>query len=299
MVDWAYDDFVTGERLQALADVTVLTHSVMAFHKSLPASGVLEAVAFPGTHTELAPDERGISALRGRKSIFVYTHLLRSFVARVLPRLDHAFVLVTHNSDDPVGDEYLPVLADPRIIHWFAQNCLVRHPKLTPLPIGVANAHWPHGDLQALLRVANAPRRPQEERVYVNFEVRTNPAVRGPLRARLEASPLAWLAPSRPFGAYLVDMAGCRWVLSPPGNGVDCHRTWEALYLGATPIVARTPHGAPLHDGLPVVQLDDLGAIDESGLKSAGPPAPDAHQLDRLRMSHWRRLVRQALSAGA
>lgn len=30
-----------------------------------------------------------------------------------------------------------------------------------------------------------------------------------------------------------------RFVLSPPGNGPDCHRTWEALYLGATPIVSK------------------------------------------------------------
>jgi len=28
-----------------------------------------------------------------------------------------------------------------------------------------------------------------------------------------------------------------RFVLSPPGNGPDCHRTWEALYLGAIPVV--------------------------------------------------------------
>jgi hypothetical protein len=28
-----------------------------------------------------------------------------------------------------------------------------------------------------------------------------------------------------------------KFVLSPPGNGPDCHRTWEALYLGATPVV--------------------------------------------------------------
>jgi hypothetical protein len=30
-----------------------------------------------------------------------------------------------------------------------------------------------------------------------------------------------------------------KFVLSPPGNGPDCHRTWEALYLGAIPIVLR------------------------------------------------------------
>ena len=28
-----------------------------------------------------------------------------------------------------------------------------------------------------------------------------------------------------------------RFVLSPPGHGLDCHRTWEAILLGAIPIV--------------------------------------------------------------
>ena len=27
------------------------------------------------------------------------------------------------------------------------------------------------------------------------------------------------------------------FVISPPGNGIDCHRIWECLYLGAIPVV--------------------------------------------------------------
>jgi hypothetical protein len=30
-----------------------------------------------------------------------------------------------------------------------------------------------------------------------------------------------------------------KFVVSPPGNGYDCHRTWEAIYLGAVPIVLK------------------------------------------------------------
>ena len=32
------------------------------------------------------------------------------------------------------------------------------------------------------------------------------------------------------------------FVPSPAGNGIDCHRTWEALYLGAVPVVLRTEY---------------------------------------------------------
>ena len=27
------------------------------------------------------------------------------------------------------------------------------------------------------------------------------------------------------------------FIASPEGNGIDCHRTWEAIYLGLIPIV--------------------------------------------------------------
>ena len=30
-----------------------------------------------------------------------------------------------------------------------------------------------------------------------------------------------------------------KFVLSPPGNGFDCHRTYESILLGAVPIVVR------------------------------------------------------------
>ena len=30
------------------------------------------------------------------------------------------------------------------------------------------------------------------------------------------------------------------FVPSPAGNGIDCHRTWEAIYLGAVPVVLKS-----------------------------------------------------------
>jgi hypothetical protein len=40
--------------------------------------------------------------------------------------------------------------------------------------------------------------------------------------------------------------------ICPRGNGLDCHRTWEALLLRSIPIV-RTSTLDPLYEGFPVV----------------------------------------------
>ncbi len=50
-------------------------------------------------------------------------------------------------------------------------------------------------------------------------------------------------------------MAESKFVLSPPGFGEDCYRTWEAVLLGAVPIVRRSPL-QQLYDGAPVVVVD-------------------------------------------
>jgi len=49
---------------------------------------------------------------------------------------------------------------------------------------------------------------------------------------------------------------------SPPGNGWDCHRTWEALALGCVPLILRHSLGGIFDDvfkGLPVAFVDGDG----------------------------------------
>ena len=48
---------------------------------------------------------------------------------------------------------------------------------------------------------------------------------------------------------------------SPPGHGLDCHRTWEALSLGCIVLVQASPlDGLFAHWQLPVVSLAGLDA---------------------------------------
>ncbi len=51
-----------------------------------------------------------------------------------------------------------------------------------------------------------------------------------------------------------------RFVVSPRGNGIDCHRTWEALWLGAI-VITRSSSIDSLFEGLPVICLDDWSPV--------------------------------------
>ncbi len=56
-----------------------------------------------------------------------------------------------------------------------------------------------------------------------------------------------------------------KFILSPPGAGEDCHRTWEALYLGCIPIV-RSSSINELYKDLPVVVVESFDIISKEFL---------------------------------
>ena len=78
----------------------------------------------------------------------------------------------------------------------------------------------------------------------------------------------SWCKKSNPknLGSYLTDMIAAKFTLSPRGNGIDCHRTWEALLMGAIPIV-RSSSLDPLYKDLPVLIIDDWEDVTENFLQ--------------------------------
>ncbi|CAF2141155.1 unnamed protein product [Rotaria magnacalcarata] len=88
--------------------------------------------------------------------------------------------------------------------------------------------------------------------------------------------------------------------LSLHGNGIDCHRTWEALYLDIIPIVWNSSLKV-LYDKLPVLIIEDHRALTEAFLrgklqeitkrKIAASQSDATYQYEKLRNAYWRGLV--------
>lgn len=190
---------------------------------------------------------------------FCKTDHLERFFGGLAPTTP--YVLVTHNSDRPVDGRFLPRLEDESLVAWFAQNAAVAHPKLHAIPIGIANPVWPHGD-QAVFRSVRA----EAPAKTTLFDVAFDPSTNAEERARCLAEAGLELAPRVPFADHLRRLASAWFCVSPRGNGIDTHRTWEALYVGTIPIVTRSVL-TDQHPDLPLVVLDDwseLRAIDFS-----------------------------------
>ena len=66
---------------------------------------------------------------------------------------------------------------------------------------------------------------------------------------------------------FLMRLGRHRFVLSPRGNGLDAHRTWESLLVGSIPVV-RSSALNPLYEGLPVLIVRDWADVTPSLLRS-------------------------------
>ena len=66
--------------------------------------------------------------------------------------------------------------------------------------------------------------------------------------------------------AYLKNMCLAKFAPSPEGNGIDCHRHWEALYCKCIPIVEDNEKIKPKFEKLPVIYTKDYSEITEEFL---------------------------------
>jgi hypothetical protein len=183
------------------------------------------------------------------------------------------YILMTHNSDHGIHPHHLPLLDDEKLIHMYSQNTHINHPKLTALPIGIANSMWSHGQVSSIQHLVSL-KPSKKERIYVNVSEGTNREHRGKVLGTMRNNPLCDFFPQNlPHKNYLEEMAGYKWVLSPKGNGVDCHRLWECMYAGCIAICDDSVNARAFKEmGLPIILVEDYNDITLEWLQSQSQP---------------------------
>lgn len=189
--------------------------------------------------------------------IYFYTNNIPD-ISKKIHQFQNPFSLISHNSDNNITEtpEILTILNSPLLIKWYAQNICFRHPKLELTPIGLANSMWPHGNLsifdnKEFITSLNS----KSNHIFLNFNIHTNPKIRQPCYNIL--SKILPFLPNINAKENLIRLSTYQFCISPEGNGVDCHRLWEALYLKVVPIVLNTPFTETLvRNKIPVVVLE-------------------------------------------
>ena len=104
------------------------------------------------------------------------------------------------------------------------------------------------------------------KKIYFNFVVNTNVNKRKQCYD-VVSKKVEWLSFLTP-NKNLLRMKDYEFCICPEGNGVDCHRIWEALYLKCVPIVINSPFTETLKRyNIPLVILDTWKDLDIDDLQ--------------------------------
>ena len=193
--------------------------------------------------------------------VFVRSDFLKDFFAKKHPQIKYPYILISHNDDTNIDESYTKFI-DKKIIHWFAQNLLFKHPQVTPIPIGLENLRYNHkGKLDYFNQ--DGFKKENDTVIKYNFSVRSN-KIRIIAQDNLEKTTLAEKINPKDQDDYVQEIKRSYFVASPDGRGVDCHRTWEAVYLKAIPIVTNNPMTEYFKEiGLPIALIDSWTKINE------------------------------------
>lgn len=184
---------------------------------------------------ELSP--KTVRRMRHGSVLYVEVDQLQRFVSRLLPRIDHQFILITGKWNLPglsVTPEVLRLSESPHLLAWYSQNQTHSGLNIRPFPYGVRL-----DDAAVIHSLMNEASSVKSLDVFVPYAT-----VHGHLedrvkRLRMDLRPLA--SPELPHREYLAQIAKARFVISPPGDRPDTYRHWESIALGAVPITTPIP----------------------------------------------------------
>lgn len=242
-------------------------------------------------------------------TIYVCNSAIYLFATNIIKNIKFKFILVSGDSDDDMPFQVLSnelfneFINNPLLIHWFSQNWVGDHPKATLIPIGldyhtmVSNTCW--GPIisvkeqeNQLLEIRNNSK-PFWERIpkcYSNFHFfMTTKHGYDRIDAKNKISNDVIVFENEKIERLKTwnVQKEYAFVVSPHGNGLDCHRTWEALTLGCIPIV-KTSKLDSLYDELPVLIVNDWSDVNHELLnKTINDYKNKTFNLERLTLKYW------------
>jgi hypothetical protein len=210
-----------------------------------------------------------------------YDNVISYFYNELLCKFKNPIILILIETDFYTLDSRL--MEHPLITHIYGWNIPVSHPKVSALPIGLN--YYRQGIIMYDYLKENKIS-DKTELLGINFSPQTN-SVRSKLvkKAKTKWKKFCIFMDSFPSikeywrdsnidnkikitvtnPLYYKEISKFKFVLSPPGAGVDCHRTWEALHLGCIPIVESSTINE-LYSDLPILVVNNWNDINEDFL---------------------------------
>jgi hypothetical protein len=233
----------------------------------------------------------------------------------LISNIHSRFVLVSGDCDESLptelfdtDEDFIKFIESDKIIHWYSQNCVGKHPKLTQIPIGLdyhtmskQDHSWgpktlPSNQELILNKIAESaiPFQNRIRKAYSNFHFSMNTKFAYDRRDAIKEIPCecVYYEPENVFRIKTwKNQADYAFVISPHGNGLDCHRTWEALCLGCI-VIVKTSALDPLYDDLPVWVVNEWSDVSEETMeKKVKEYELIKFNYEKLTLQYWMNII--------
>lgn len=238
------DEIICGENIQNLCDVVIGTHTKIIYNPNNV------------NYSKKIENIDNLNNIGNYKNIFVFTDNLLSFYKKFENQIENKNIW-SHNSDDGINNNFTPYLN--RVNLQISQNCLITHPKLISLPIGIENRqHFRHNIFHQIRKRKDIKK---EKNIYFLFSLGTHSSRQVCYNTLINKIPLS---DKKSKEEYFIELKKHRFAICPRGNGLDTHRLWECIYLDVIPIMI-SPDFININN-LPIIVLNSWNDFNEDKL---------------------------------
>jgi hypothetical protein len=249
-------------------------------------------------------------------SIFITSNQLKFFVTEILDKIKHKFILVTGMSIKtcPIEvlsqQQFFKLINHTNLIRWCSQNNTIKnYGTIVQIPLGIdyhsvynnpskwekiADGKTPFEQEQYLIDVANnaKPFYERINKIYVNFDIKADRfGQRKQCIKNIPASLQQVYQDKLRRTQTWINTTKYAFVVSPYGQGMDCHRTWEILILGSIPIL-KSKEFVRLFEDLPVLFVNDWKDITQKLLDDTIEKFKNkTFNYDKLTLNYWQEKV--------
>ena len=254
------------------------------------------------------------SSLTNGSIVYICSSALQHFIKEIFNNLTVKIILVTGDCDETCYQDifdnvesFLQFINNDNLIHWFSQNSIIKHKKMTQIPIGLdyhtmtnKPTKWgpklmPLEQEDILNKIIRVPFWERSYKCYSNFHFFTNTKYGYDRIDAIQNIPPKLVYYEKEHinrEQTWKNQCNFAFVISPHGNGLDCHRTWEALVLGCIPIV-KTSELDTLFTHLPILIVKKWNNVNKKLLKNTIETFKNkTFNYDKLLLSYWMQIIK-------
>ena len=270
--------YIDGDSFESLAD----------FSFSDPYSAIYKEIKIYDELIQICSIKKHVILFVNTERLLTLLNMIRAFDRNI-------FTIIAHNSDYIFNYDFSSNIP-PNVINVWCQNYnYIETDNLKSLPIGLERVRWfPHLNKRSILKQYSEisqefydntfyyncnPKTNSERQIIYNF-LSNNLNIKSTLKTNGNGSH---------FEEYVQDILRHSYTISPPGNGIDCHRTWEILYLNRVPVVFQSYFVENIYHDLPVwiiKNIDELLHID-----AYKQICSNKYSKDKLSFEYWKNLI--------